>query len=233
MNVKLPLRIAAIFLWINGIGFGVFCIPAIRNLLMGRDLQEKAGMDGQVILTVPLLVGLDGTKKMSKSYDNYVGISEAPYNMFAKIMSISDSILRNYFVLLTDFTDAQINEWMKDPFEAKKVLAASIVDDYHPAGSGKAAREIWEQEKSARKGLVLPPETPVLEVSENEIALARAIVDSGLESSLTAARKLIEQGAVKIGENLETIKSRDHMLTFPGEYQLKVGKKKYLVVRGR
>ncbi len=203
------------------------------NLLMGRDLQEKAGMDGQVILTVPLLVGLDGTKKMSKSYDNYVGISEAPYNMFAKIMSISDSILRNYFVLLTDFTDAQIDEWMKDPFEAKKVLAASIVDDYHPAGSGKAAREIWEQEKSARKGLVLPPETPVLEVSENEIALARAIVDSGLESSLTAARKLIEQGAVKIGENLETIKSRDHMLTFPGEYQLKVGKKKYLVVRGR
>jgi tyrosyl-tRNA synthetase len=203
------------------------------NLLMGRDLQEKAGMEGQVILTVPLLVGLDGIKKMSKSYDNYVGISEPPYSMFAKIMSISDSILRDYFVLLTDFSVKDVEAWMADPFEAKKKLAATIVDDYHPPGSGQAAREIWEQEKSARKGLVLPPDTPVLSVAESEIPLARAIVDSGLETSLTAARKLIEQGAVKVGENLETIKSRDHVLTFPGEYALKIGKKKYLVVRGR
>jgi len=202
------------------------------NLLMGRDLQEKSGIEGQVILTVPLLVGLDGVKKMSKSYDNYVGIAEPPYNMFAKIMSIPDSVLRNYFVLLTDFSESDIESWMKDPFEAKKLLAAAVVDDYHPAGSGKKAREIWEQEKSARKGLVLPPETPVLEVAAKQIQLTQAMVDSGQETSLTAARKLIEQGAVKIGENLETVKSRDHVLVFPGEYAIKIGKKKYLVVRG-
>lgn len=203
------------------------------NLLMGRDLQEKAGMEGQVILTVPLLVGLDGTKKMSKSYDNYVGIAEPPYNMFAKVMSIPDTLLENYFVLLTDFDRAEIAAWIKaDPFEAKKKLAASIVDDYHPQGSGAEARRIWEEEKSARRGLVLPPGTPVLEVKAKEISLAQAMVDSGVESSLTAARKLIEQGAVKEGDSLETIKSRDHVLKFPAEFQFKIGKKKYLVVRG-
>ncbi|MCE9596403.1 MAG: tyrosine--tRNA ligase [Spirochaetia bacterium] len=203
------------------------------NILMGRDLQEKFGKPAQSILTVPLLVGLDGQKKMSKSFDNYVGISEAPYTMFAKIMSIPDTILKNYFVLLTDFTLDQIDDWIKtDPFEAKKKLAASVINDYHPAGSGEEARKIWEQEKSTRKGLVLPPETPELKVSAKEILLVQALVDSNTETSLTAARKLIEQGAVKIGDNLETVTSRDHMLTFPGEYAIKVGKKKYLIVKG-
>ncbi len=203
------------------------------NLLVGRDLQERFGKPGQVILTVPLLVGLDGEKKMSKSYGNYVGITEPPYTMFAKIMSIPDSILRNYFVLLTDFSIAEIEEWMKDPFEAKKILAAAVVDDYHPAGSGKEARSTWEKEKSERKGLVLPPDVPVLKVAgKPSIPLVQAMVDGGVEASLTAARKLIEQGAVKMGDDLETITSRDHSLSFPGKYTFKIGKKKYLVVEG-
>ncbi|MBL8019342.1 MAG: tyrosine--tRNA ligase [Leptospirales bacterium] len=203
------------------------------NILMGRDLQEKFNERAQSILTVPLLVGLDGQKKMSKSFDNYVGISEAPYAMFAKIMSIPDTILRNYFVLLTDFSLNQVDDWIKaDPFEAKKKLAVSVINDYHPSGSGEEARKIWEEEKSARKGLVLPPETPELKVTAKEILLVQALVDSKTETSLTAARKLVEQGAVKLGDNLETVTSRDHILTFPGEYAIKIGKKKYLVVKG-
>ena len=203
------------------------------NLLVGRDLQERFGKEGQSILTVPLLVGLDGEKKMSKSYGNYVGITEAPYSMFAKIMSIPDSILRNYFVLLTDYTVAQIEGWIADPFEAKKILAATIVDDYHPAGSGKEARSLWEKEKSERKGLVLPPDAKVLDLKgKSEISLVQAMVDGGVEASLTAARKLIEQGAVKMGDDLETITSRDYVLKLPGNYSFKIGKKKYLVVQG-
>jgi len=201
------------------------------NLLMGRDLQEKFGAEPQCILTVPLLVGLDGQKKMSKSFDNYVGISEKPYDMFAKIMSIPDSILKDYFLLLTDFQLKEIEDWTQDPFEAKKKLGVAAVNDYHGTSSGEEARKIWEQEKSQRKGLVIPPGTPEHVVKGiREISLVQVLVDSRSESSLTAARKLVEQGAVKIGEDLETVKNRDHMLTFPGSYAIKIGKKKYLIV---
>jgi len=205
------------------------------NLLVGRDLQQEYGQKPQAIITTPLLVGLDGQKKMSKSYGNYVGITEAPYAMFAKIMSVSDDLMWNYFLYLTDVPVSKMEELKKDPFEAKKILGATIVNSLHPEGSGEEARSQWEKEKSkeGRKHLVLPPDTQVFSVKKSgKVPLTEIIVESGLEKSNSAVRRLIESGAVKLGDDLQTIEDRDFTLEFPGRYVLRIGKKKYLIVEG-
>lgn len=207
------------------------------NLLVGRELQSQYGQEPQAIVTTPLLVGLDGQRKMSKSYDNYIGIDEPPYDMFAKIMSISDDLMWTYFEYLTDTPMSEVEQFKNDPFEAKKILASTIVDDLHTEGAGKEAKELWEKEKSGpgRNQMVLPPDTPVYQIPEQtpcSIPIAKLVVDAGQEKSLSAVRRLIDSGAVKLGENLETVSDRNQELSFPGEYSLRIGKKKYLVVRG-
>ena len=207
------------------------------NLLVGRELQGQYGQEPQVIVTVPLLVGLDGQRKMSKSYGNYVGIDEAPYPMFAKLMSVSDELMWDYYLLLTDLPAHEIDTRRADPFEAKKGLATMLVDAYHPEGAGSAARAHWEQEKgqAGRDQMVLPPDTPVFRV-EGKMPQTRALVqiikDAELEPSLSAIRRHIDAGAVKLGESLETVRDRDLQLTFPGSYVVKIGKKKYLRIVG-
>ncbi len=211
------------------------------NLLVGRELQNQYGQEQQVILTLPLLVGLDGQKKMSKSYDNYIGIDEQPYNVFAKAMSVSDDLMWDYYTLLTSVPFDEIEELKRDPLNAKKKLAAHLVDFLHPEAdsSGKSqgavAREAWDQEKGkdGRDKMVIPPNTPVLQVSDKEILLTQAIVDAGLEKSGSAVKRLIESGAIRMGEDLEQIQDKQFMLTFPGKYQFKIGKKKYLIVESR
>jgi tyrosyl-tRNA synthetase len=207
------------------------------NLLVGRDLQTQYNQEPQVIITLPLLVGLDGIRKMSKSYNNYIGINEEPYSIFAKIMSISDELMWNYFEILTDIPYDKIQELKNDhPLEVKKFLAVEIINQLYPSGTGEKAKEQWEKEKSAAKTsiLVLPPNTPVYQVPENtkEIPLAKVLLDANVESSMSSIKKLFESGAIKLGDNLETITKRDYVLTFPGEYKLKIGKKKYLIVKG-
>jgi tyrosyl-tRNA synthetase len=207
------------------------------NLLVGRDLQTQYNQEPQVIITLPLLVGLDGIRKMSKSYNNYIGINEEPYSIFAKIMSISDELMWNYFEILTDIPYDKIQELKNDhPLEVKKFLAVEIINQLYPPGIGEKAKEQWEKEKSAAKTsiLVLPPNTPVYQVPENtkEIPLAKVLLDANVESSMSSIKKLFESGAIKLGDNLETITKRDYVLTFPGEYKLKIGKKKYLIVKG-
>jgi tyrosyl-tRNA synthetase len=207
------------------------------NLLVGRDLQTQYNQEPQVIITLPLLVGLDNIRKMSKSYNNYIGINEEPYSIFAKIMSISDELMWNYFEILTDIPYDKIQELKNDhPLEVKKFLAVEIINQLYPPGTGEKAKEQWEKEKSAAKTsiLVLPPNTPVYQVPENtkEIPLAKVLLDANVESSMSSIKKLFESGAIKLGDNLETITKRDYVLTFPGEYKLKIGKKKYLIVKG-
>ncbi|MDH5654551.1 MAG: tyrosine--tRNA ligase [Spirochaetia bacterium] len=206
------------------------------NLLVGRELQKEYKKDQQAIVTMPLLVGLDGQKKMSKSFDNYIGITEKPYPMFAKIMSISDELMWNYFILLTDFSESEMEKFKKDPFEAKKILGTTIVNDLHSNNSGEEARKHWEMEKgsSGRNKMVIPPGTPEYIIQEKtpcSISVIKIITDSGLEKSTSAVRRLIDSGAIKIGENLETIHDLDFKLNFPGEYVLRIGKKKYLIVK--
>jgi len=207
------------------------------NLLVGRDLQTQYGQKPQVIITLPLLVGLDGIRKMSKSYNNYIGINEEPYSIFAKIMSISDELMWNYFEILTDIPLEKIEELKKEhPLEVKKILAIQIIDNLYPKGTGEEIKKQWEKEKKAAKQsqLILPPNTPIYKVPENvkELSLAKILLDAKIENSMSSIKKLFDSGAIKIGDNLETIKQRDFVLTFPGEYKIKIGKKKYLLIKG-
>ena len=210
------------------------------NLLVGRELQSQYGQEPQVIMTLPLLVGLDGQKKMSKSYDNYIGIDETPYNVFAKSMSVSDDLMWDYYTLLTSVPLDEIEELKKDPLNAKKKLAAHLVDFLHPTtdketgkNQGELARQAWDSEKGkdGRDKMVLPPDTPVLTVKEKEIPLTQAVVDAGLEKSASAVKRLIESGAIRMGEDLQQVQDKQFVLTFPGKYQFKIGKKKYLIVQ--
>jgi tyrosyl-tRNA synthetase len=205
------------------------------NLLVGRELQSHYGQKPQSIVTTPLLVGLDGQRKMSKSYGNYIGITEKPYDMFAKIMSVSDELMWSYFEYLTDIPFDELESMKSDPFEAKKVLGITIVNSLHEAGAGEEARAHWEKEKSGagRTHMVLPPETPEFVVKgESRVVLAKAVAESGVEKSVSAVKRLIEQGAVKLGDNLETVTDKDFELELPGEYAVRIGKKKYLLIRG-
>ncbi len=206
------------------------------NLLVGRTLQEEYGKEPQIILTLPLLLGLDGVKKMSKSYGNYIGIQEKPYQIFAKLMSISDELMWNYFEILTDIPQQRIFELKTiHPLEAKKILAEEILKSLYSEQEAKEAKKQWEEEKSKAKEsiMVLPPETPVYIVPKGirEEKLSNILFNAKVETSKTALKKLFDSGSIKLGENLETITNRDYMLRFPGEYYVRIGKKKYLIIK--
>jgi tyrosyl-tRNA synthetase len=207
------------------------------NLLVGRELQKEYGQEPQIIITMPLLIGLDGQKKMSKSYGNYIAVNDTPYGMFAKIMSISDDLMWDYFILLTDIHLNELDALKNDPFVAKKRLAVEIIDSLHGKGKGDGARTQWESEKggAGRGKMVLPPDAAHLTIEAKmpcDIPLSRLLVDAGIEKSTSAVRRLIESGAIKIGEDLSTVTDTEHRLAFPGEYAIRVGKKKYLIVKG-
>ena len=166
------------------------------NLLVGRELQSSYGLEAQIVITMPLLVGLDGQRKMSKSYNNYISMKEAPYAMFAKCMSLSDKLMWDYFTLLTDIPTHEIEEMRKrtlrsakpeNPMEYKKFLASTIVDELRGKGYGEEARKSWEQEKGvgARKRMVLPPDVPEYQVPKNteRILLLDALLAAKIEKS--------------------------------------------------
>ena len=217
------------------------------NLLVGRELQVQYGLEPQVIITLPLLVGLDGKRKMSKSYNNYIGINETPYSIFAKCMSISDELMWDYFTMLTDIPPQKIEQMRADtqeqktkptnPMEFKKLLGCLIVNDLHGNGAGEEAQRQWEKEKgiASRSQMVLPPNVTQYIVSKDKtsLALVDIIIAAGLEKSKSSTRRLIESGAIKLGKDLEVIKDVNHYLQFPGRHILKIGKKRYLEVRSK
>ncbi|MBX7058078.1 MAG: tyrosine--tRNA ligase [Leptospirales bacterium] len=204
------------------------------NLLVGRELQKEYGQRPQVVLTMPLLVGLDGVQKMSKSAGNYIAINETPFSMFAKIMSIPDSLLRDYCLLLTRLDPTEVESGLKEaPFDLKKKLGQLVTDDFHSAGAGDEARAAWEREKGSagRKQMVLPPDTPRMRVEgEGERGLVQLLVEAGVEKSASAVRRLIESSSIRIGEDLQVVEDPRRTLSFPGEYHIKIGKKRYLIL---
>ncbi|RMH02320.1 MAG: tyrosine--tRNA ligase, partial [Aquificota bacterium] len=133
------------------------------NLLVGRDLQRAYGQEPQVCITLPLLVGLDGVRKMSKSYGNYVGINEEPEQIFGKLMSISDELMWDYYTLLTDHTEEEIERFKKElhPMEAKKQLAYQIVARFHGEEEAKRAKDFFERTFSQRE---FPEDATVIKV---------------------------------------------------------------------
>ena len=179
----------------------------IFNLLAGRNLMRAEGMEPQVALTVPLLVGLDGVKKMSKSYGNYVGLTDEPNDMYGKLMSISDEIIPMYFRLCSTLTvdeideiDAAFADGSADPYKMKRALARNIVDLYHGAGAGKLAEDAFDAQFKRNE---VPDDVPEFAVAlepnaDGLIYLAKVMVDCKLASSAGEARRAIDGGAVKI-----------------------------------
>ncbi|PLX66780.1 MAG: tyrosine--tRNA ligase [Denitrovibrio sp.] len=199
------------------------------NLLVGRDLQRNAGQPPQVALTMPILEGLDGVQKMSKSLNNYIGITESPKEMFGKVMSISDDLMFRYYLLLSDRTiadidqlKADVSEGRKHPMDAKKELAMEIVARFHSDKDAVEAKEGFEQVFSKREN---PDDMPEYQMN-TETKLLDAITKNGLNflPSNSEARRLAKQGGIYIdGEKQEDI---DKCLP-AGEYVLKVGKRKF------
>ncbi len=197
------------------------------NLLIGRDIQREYGQEPQVCITLPLLVGLDGVKKMSKSYGNYVGITEEPKTMFSKIMSIPDEIMWDWFLLLTDYTKEEIEKFKKElhPMEAKKLLAYTIVKRFHSERDAKEAKEWWEKTFSQRE---FPEDAPVVKLSEEKLKAADFLLKIGGASSKNEAKRIIQGGGLKI--NGEKITNPQEEIEIKGELKVKVGKKKFFRV---
>ena len=204
------------------------------NLLMGRQLQEHYGQKPQIILTTPLLEGLDGVQKMSKSLGNYIGITEAPNDMFGKLMSISDDLMWRYFELLSFRPLAEVAKFKQDiagganPRDIKFLLAEEVVGRFH---SVAAARKAHEDFVSRFQKGAIPDEMPEHEfkVPAAGIAIAALLKQCALTESGSEANRMLEQGGVRV--NGEKVSDRALKLK-PGEtYVLQVGKRKFARVR--
>lgn len=177
------------------------------NLLMGRNLQREFEQEPQVILTTPLLEGLDGVQKMSKSLGNYIGIDESPSEMFGKVMSISDELMWRYYELLTDLSASEIANLKsqidggENPRNIKVNLAKLIIKDFHSQSDADAAEDEFNRRFVQKE---IPDEIEEKKIASGEYNLAQLLVDTGLASSKGEARRLIEQGGVKINGAKET-----------------------------
>jgi tyrosyl-tRNA synthetase len=171
------------------------------NMLVGRALQKDAGKQEQAVITMPLLIGLDGSKKMSKSADNYIAFTDSPKEMFGKIMSISDDTMWTYYQLLLESNDTQIAKLKQGhPMAAKKRLAAALVGQFHSMKAGKHELEQFEQVFSKNK---IPDDMPTFTWSDllgtaDSAPLFEVMAQSDLFESKGAIRRLVQQGAVKI-----------------------------------
>jgi tyrosyl-tRNA synthetase len=175
------------------------------NLNVGRDIMPGYGLEPQVVMTTPLLEGLDGSEKMSKSLGNYVGVMEPPTEMFGKLMSISDELMWRYYLLLTDLSQVAIDRLKQEvvdgrvhPKQAKVDLAKRVVADFHSAQAAAHAAEAFEARFS--RGEVAIDELPTVDVTvpDGSVALARLIVEAGLATSTSEASRKVQQGGVKV-----------------------------------
>src|SRR5437764_3722263 len=169
------------------------------NLLVGRELQRAYGQESQVVLTMPILEGLDGVQKMSKSYGNAIGIKEPPLEMYGKLMSISDEMMWRYYELLTDVQIAEIERMKRDvhPMQAKKDLAARIVKDFHSADAAAKAAEDWAKQFQKNE---VPENIEEVEVEapENQLRIDKLLVRVRLAESVRDAVRKLKQGAAKV-----------------------------------
>ncbi len=204
------------------------------NLLVGRDLQRVYGQEPQVVMTTPLLVGLDGVNKMSKSLGNYVGITEPPETIFGKMMSVSDELMVTYYELLSDVSVAELAairaglaDGSRHPMETKVALAREIVSRFHGAAAAREAEEGFRRRFSAKE---FPGDAPRVDVpSEGGKADLATVVSrvSRTFTSKSAARRLIAQGGVEV--NGERASDPAAVLSPAAEYRLKIGKKEFVV----
>ncbi len=207
------------------------------NLLLGRQIQKSYGQTPQVMITMPILEGTDGSQKMSKSLGNYIGITEVPHEMYGKLMSIPDELIGKYFRLLTFLNSEEINlkerqlkEGKLHPKKAKEELAERIVSFYYDSSSAKAVKERFQTVFGEKK---LPHEIPSYAVDmdklkEDNIWIVKLLQLTGLAETRSQARRLIEQGGVKWDE--EKVKDINLEISLANEHILQVGKRKFMRV---
>lgn len=204
------------------------------NLLVGRELQRSFDQEPQVVLTVPILEGLDGVNKMSKSLNNFIGVDEAPNEMFGKVMSISDTLMWRWFELLSFLSEGEIAALKKsvdagtNPRDAKFLLAIEIVDRFHGDGEGEGCKNAFL--KRFQKG-ALPDEIDEVEyaIDGESVPLVNLLKETGMVASTSEASRLIKQGGIKI----ESEKIVDPKMKIePGTKQVyQVGKRKFLIIQ--
>jgi tyrosyl-tRNA synthetase len=203
------------------------------NMLVHREIQREYGQTPEVVLTMPILVGLDGARKMSKSLGNYVGITEAPGEMFGKLMSISDELMWSYYDLLTDFGPHVILRLREEvrtgtlhPMEAKMQLAHAVIAGFHGEDAAKKATDEFQRVFRDRQA---PEEAPRRHLKRGEPKrLSVLLVELGLAASRSEAERLIKQGGVEVaGRRVDDVK-REIDLSKPSEFLLRAGKKKFL-----
>jgi tyrosyl-tRNA synthetase len=205
------------------------------NLLVHRDIQREYGHESQVALTMPILVGLDGQRKMSKSLGNYVGITEPPAQMFGKLMSISDELMWSYYDLLTDFPSPvivrlkeEVRGGLLHPMEAKMQLAHTIIAGFHGEQAARAAGEEFRRVFRERRA---PEQAPVRKLPRGEAKrLATLLVELHLAPSRSEAERLIKQGGVEIDGRRAGDVREELDLSKPADFLLRAGKKKFLRV---
>jgi tyrosyl-tRNA synthetase len=198
------------------------------NLLVGRELQRHWGQEPQCILTMPLLEGLDGVEKMSKSKNNYIGITEAPFEMFGKVMSISDELMWRWYDLVSARSNAEIAQFKREaaegrnPRDIKVALAQEIVTRFH---SNAAAEQALAEFEARFKGNAAPEDMPeVTIVAPQGLAIAQLLKQANLAPSTSEAVRNIEQGGVRI--NGEKVADRAALIA-PGTHVVQVGKRKW------
>jgi len=193
------------------------------NMLVARELQRAFGQPPQVVMTMPLLEGLDCVRKMSKSYGNAAGLTDAPRDMFGKLMSIPDRMMSRYFELLTDTVPAEMaamRSGKAHPMESKKRLATTIVAEYHDSGAAKDAREYFESKFQRRE---VPQDVPVFRIAE-ELWICELLKQLGFAVSTNEARRLVGQGAVRVDR--QTVSDINFHFV-PGQHRiLEVGKRR-------
>ena len=205
------------------------------NLNVGRDIMPSFGVEPQIVMTTPLLVGTDGTEKMSKSAGNYVGITEAPNEMFGKLMSVSDGLMWDYYAMLTDLSRDEIAALRSrvetgdfHPKQAKADLAVRVITDFHSSEAAREAAGEFER-RFARKELPADLETQPMPIAGESERLTAVLVACGFADSNSSAGRLIAQGSVRIdGERVE---NRWHVVTADtAPFVLQVGKRKVVRV---
>jgi len=205
------------------------------NLLMGREIQREFGQESQVAFTMPILVGLDGSRKMSKSLGNYVGITETPDQIFGKMMSIPDELMWSYYELVTDRTPEEIAKLKGDvaggsrhPMDVKMLLAQEVVSGFHGEAAGRKASEMFQRVFRDRQA---PQEAPVKNVAAGAPQMLKALLTTlGLASSVSEAERLVKQGAVEIdGQRIDDPR-KEVDLSKGRDFLLRAGKKKFVRV---
>ena len=204
------------------------------NLLRGRDLQKNAGQEQQICMIMPILEGLDGVEKMSKSLNNYIGVKDTPNDMFGKIMSVSDELMYRYYEVITEISQEEITKMKEDinkgilhPMEAKKRLGEEVVKIYHNEEEGKKARD-WFENVFSKKNLDV--DLPEIELDYKETGVIDLLVkETGLLSSTSEARRLIEQGGFKIND--EPVKDVKAAVNIQSGMIIRAGKKKIVKVK--